>query len=149
MRFQKYVNLLFILLMSLALTACEEEKLYDHTIVVEEVELEQPPPGNIDEFDLWRYITKEDFEAQNGNVITIEGMAVNSKPMSYVYVTSYHIFLIADYQYTFFWPPYLEGKRVRITGRAIVKEEKDLRYAQTTDYVRRYYLEVESWSAVN
>lgn len=87
-------------------------------------------------------ISQREFEANIGRRITIEGVAVNSKPYSYVYV-DYHIYIPSGDE--FFWPPYLEGQRVKITGTPVVmkhsKNVYDLRNAR-----KKYFFEAESYT---
>lgn len=147
MCFKNRLLSVLICVLSFSLVACEEEAGYDYTKMDEAVEQDRLNREAMSEEVRWTGISKEEFEEMNGKTITIEGMAVNSKPLCYVYVTSFHI--LCESEDVFFWPPYIEGERVRVTGRAIVKEERELTYAQTTDYIRRYYFQVESWSCVD
>ena len=63
-------------------------------------------PDKVKVFD----ITKKEFERQAGSSITVEGIAVNSKPYCYVDV-GFFVYLPTDKK--FFWPPYLVGKTVK------------------------------------
>ena len=91
----------------------------------------------------YKSISMTEFEANHGKTITLEGLAVNAKPHSYLF-TGYHVYIHSED--LFFWPKYIQGQVVKVTGRPIVVADDELEYAQITDVRKRYFFIVDSWT---
>jgi len=128
---------LFVSIMAifLCLISCRSEKNVENEVLID-VAKNKP----------YKSIPISEFEASHGKTITLQGLAVNDKPYSYLY-SGYHIHIHTDD--VFFWPDYLEGEKVEVTGKAIVVKDSELEYAQIKDYRTRYFFIVDSWTTID
>ena len=109
----KLIKCFFSLSLFMLIIGCEQEKIQ----AVEEKDAYLKLEAEIlaKSGKQWDFISRSQFEefAKAGKSVSFEGLAVNAKPLSYLFM-EYHVYLISDR--AFFWPPRMIGQRMRVTG---------------------------------